>query len=65
MWTGASCAQMVARMSDITVSIQLAPKQAKAFLRYQVNQYEVLMAEADPFSRDEIRDILGGKTDKH
>ncbi len=36
---------MVARMSDITVSIQLEPKQAEAFLRYQLNQYEVLMAE--------------------
>lgn len=45
MWAGASCAQMVARMSDITVSIQLDPKQAEAFLRYQLNQYEVLMAE--------------------
>lgn len=32
-------------MSDITVSIQLDSKQAEAFLRYQLSQYEVLMAE--------------------
>jgi len=36
---------MVARMSEITLSIQLNPRQAEAFLRYQLTQYEVLMAE--------------------
>lgn len=35
---------MVARMSDITVSIQLDPKQAKAYLTFLVNQYEQAMA---------------------
>lgn len=32
-------------MSDITVSIQLDSRQAEAYLRYQISQYEVLMAE--------------------
>lgn len=31
-------------MSDITVSIQLDPKQAKAYLTFLVNQYEQAMA---------------------
>jgi hypothetical protein len=35
---------MVARMSDITVSIQLDPKQAKAYLTFLVSQYEQAMA---------------------
>jgi hypothetical protein len=35
---------MVARMSDITVSIQLDPKQAQAYLTFLVNQYEQAMA---------------------
>jgi hypothetical protein len=35
---------MVARMSDITVSIHLDPKQAQAYLTFLVNQYEQVMA---------------------
>lgn len=35
---------MVARMSDITVSIQLDPKQANAYLTFLVSQYEQAMA---------------------
>lgn len=35
---------MVARMSDITVSIQLDPKQAQAYLTFLVSQYEQAMA---------------------
>lgn len=31
-------------MSDITVSIQLDPKQAQAYLTFLVNQYEQAMA---------------------
>lgn len=35
---------MVARMSHITVSIQLDPKQAQAYLTFLVSQYEQAMA---------------------
>ncbi|QTS88851.1 hypothetical protein JLK41_12165 [Ectopseudomonas khazarica] len=32
-------------MADVTIAMTLSTTQARAFLRYQLNQYEVLMAE--------------------
>jgi hypothetical protein len=49
---------MVAQMSDLTLSIQLNRKQAQAYLRYLVSQYEQAMA--DCWYSDRYREVPEG-----
>ncbi|MGF0336753.1 hypothetical protein [Pseudomonas sp. EggHat1] len=45
-------------MADVTIEMTLSTHQARAFLRYQLTQYEVLMAEV--WHSDKYRTVPEG-----